>query len=479
MKTSPAKTVYDAGDAFDPTGLVVVARYKYGNSMKSFPVTPVIENGASLAEGQTTVTLSYTDGNVTQKCHVTITVNPPPKSLTGISVSYAPNKLNYTAGDNFDPTGMAVMASYDDNSKVTVTGYTIVNGNSLKFGQDSVEISYTEGGINKKCTQPINVKLKNGFTIMFDANGGSCSPTQVTTNLLGKLDSLPVPSLTGMSFRGWFFADTDNSVGTDTVYTEDTVLQARWYVSNATIAADSPVDGAKVSSCKNWSVTSPVGGYPTISASGVEWYEKGSSVPLADDAVFVGGKTYTLTIKSLGLSDGFYWLPGENSVTVNLFGEDKSYSVLPGQKIDASCDFTIDPVEYDILEGADQTYTLKSGKTLVFRCEGLFDDFTDLEVDGTVVDKENYATATGSTIVTLKSTYLDTLPAGTHQLKFIYKNGASKLVSFAVASPATSPVDPSPKTGDSTNTTLWLVMTVLSATGLAVTVISGKKKYNR
>lgn len=60
-------------------------------------------------------------------------------------------------GQDFDPTDMIVTATYSDGSTKEVIDYTIVNGSSLKKGQTSVEISYTEENVTKTTTQPITV----------------------------------------------------------------------------------------------------------------------------------------------------------------------------------------------------------------------------------------------------------------------------------------------------------------------------------
>ncbi len=78
-------------------------------------------------------------------------------TLTGISVSTPPTKTVYTAGESFDPTGMVVTAAYSDSTSAPVTGYTVTDGNNLTAGKTTVNISYTEDGVNKTTTQAITV----------------------------------------------------------------------------------------------------------------------------------------------------------------------------------------------------------------------------------------------------------------------------------------------------------------------------------
>ena len=63
------------------------------------------------------------------------------------------------------------------------------------------------------------------FTITFDAAGGTTPASQTTVD--GKLTSLPTSTRDGYNFLGWYTAGGDR-VTTDTVFTADTTLYARW-----------------------------------------------------------------------------------------------------------------------------------------------------------------------------------------------------------------------------------------------------------
>lgn len=77
-------------------------------------------------------------------------------SLSGITITKAPNTISYDHGDTFDPTGMVVYASYSNGSSKQVTNYTIVDS-SLEVGDTYVTISYTENGVTKTTTQAVSV----------------------------------------------------------------------------------------------------------------------------------------------------------------------------------------------------------------------------------------------------------------------------------------------------------------------------------
>ena len=75
------------------------------------------------------------------------------KTVVGIEITKPPLKTEYTAGEDFDPTGMVVTAFYDDKSQAVLqktgdgctTGYTIFRGTGLTQGQADVTIQYDDG----------------------------------------------------------------------------------------------------------------------------------------------------------------------------------------------------------------------------------------------------------------------------------------------------------------------------------------------
>lgn len=78
ITTPPAKTVYNAGDKFDPKGMVVTAVYE-DDSMAVLPETGyTIFHGENLQRERTYVTIQYNDGSGSSdvKVNLPITVNP-------------------------------------------------------------------------------------------------------------------------------------------------------------------------------------------------------------------------------------------------------------------------------------------------------------------------------------------------------------------------------------------------------------------
>ena len=86
---------------------------------------------------------------------------------------------------------------------------------------------------------------------------------------------------------------------------------------------------------------------------------------------------------------------------------------------------------YAITEGTGSSYALQSGSSLTVRGNGDFSKFTGIKVDGVQIGAENFEAKSGSTIVTLKSSYLDTLTAGTHSLEILWTDGSAS-TAFAI-----------------------------------------------
>ena len=74
----PNKTTYNAGDKFDPTGMVVTAHYTDGTTADLSRDQYVIFYGDKLTKGQTDVTIQYNDGSGSSniKTYQKITVKP-------------------------------------------------------------------------------------------------------------------------------------------------------------------------------------------------------------------------------------------------------------------------------------------------------------------------------------------------------------------------------------------------------------------
>lgn len=147
-------------------------------------------------------------------------------------------------------------------------------------------------------------------------------------------------------------------------------------------------------------------------------------------------------------------------------------------------------------EKTDSTYVQGSGKDLVIYCTGEFSKFVSAEMDGQLIDPSNYTVEEGSTVLTLASTYLDTLSVGKHVVTLNYVDGSISCdIMILRADQANSEknegtlqtngteqgnqnkvVGNSVKTGDSSHAMIWLMLIMASMLVSVITCAQVKKK---
>lgn len=135
--------------------------------------------------------------------------------------------------------------------------------------------------------------------------------------------------------------------------------------------------------------------------------------------------------------------------------------------------------DYRITEGSGSTFTKGSSAGLTFTANGAYSKFTGIEVDGKAVDADCYTAENGSTIITLKAEYLETLAAGEHTLTVLYTDGKAT-GTFTVAEKPAEVVDDdteSPQTGDDSNIALWIALLLASGAGISATAVLRRKRY--
>ena len=93
----------------------------------------------------------------------------------------------------------------------------------------------------------------------------------------------------------------------------------------------------------------------------------------------------------------------------------------------------IDGPEYSIIEGANQTYTINIDNGAKFRSDSELLNFDYAEIDGETIDSSNYELESGSTIITFKKEFMDTLKSNEeHILNLVFKDGREASATFNV-----------------------------------------------
>ena len=134
----------------------------------------------------------------------------------------------------------------------------------------------------------------------------------------------------------------------------------------------------------------------------------------------------------------------------------------------------VEKIVYEVTEGANQKYTITKNNEAKFKINADFRLFDDgkVYVDNELVDPKNYTAESGSTIITLKKEFVDTLSVGEHTLKVVFNDGGEAITTFNVAK-VTVPTD-NPNTGD--NIGFYIISGILSIVGLAVAGIFYRRK---
>ena len=116
----PTKTNYFVGESLDTTGMTVTANYS-DNTTKDVTSEASLSGFDSTTAGIKTITVTY------QGKTATFTVNVKSIDLTGIAIETKPIKLEYYVGEEFDPTGIKVTASYSNGTTADVTDNVTYN----------------------------------------------------------------------------------------------------------------------------------------------------------------------------------------------------------------------------------------------------------------------------------------------------------------------------------------------------------------
>ena len=134
----------------------------------------------------------------------------------------------------------------------------------------------------------------------------------------------------------------------------------------------------------------------------------------------------------------------------------------------------VEKIVYEVTEGANQKYTITKNNEAKFKINADFRLFDDgkVYVDNELVDPKNYTAESGSTIITLKKEFVDTLSVGEHTLKVVFNDGGEAITTFNVAK-VTVPTD-NPQTGD--NIIFYIISGILSIVGLAGAGIFYRRK---
>ena len=112
-----------------------------------------------------------------------------------------------------------------------------------------------------------------------------------------------------------------------------------------------------------------------------------------------------------------------------------------------------------LLNGANAEWSKGKKEGLTFSVDANISDFIGVKVDQQELDPSMYEVRSGSTIITLKPSYLESLSSGKHEIRMEFKSGIIQTY-FTIKKGSDSQT---PETGQQTNLYMWIGLLAASA----------------
>ena len=342
------------------------------------------------------------------------------------------------------PTDLTSIVGKTLGDVILPTGFTWNNlATVLTAGEQTYKATYTpEDTVNYKTITDIDITVvtKDLFDVNTSVNGGNGTITSSKTNVIE-----------GSVVEITFTPDTGYMI--DKVLVNGTVTEVTNNKLSLTVNGNKDVEVSYKKIPFTITVKDVTGA--TITPNGAV------SVNYGDN------KEFTITANA-----------GYKLVKVLVDGADKTSS-MTGDKLkleniisNIEIEVVVEKIVYEVTEGANQKYTITKNTEAKFKINADYNLFDGkVYVDDVLVDSENYTSESGSTIITFKQSYIDTLSEGEHTLKVAFTDGGEATTNFTVEK-VEEKITNNPKTSD--NIIIFVAMFIVSVLGIAITV-----KYNK
>ena len=160
VTTLPRRLAFLEGKGkLNVVGGMITVRYNTGITESIWMDKSMVSGFDNTVVGPQTLTVSYMGATTTYEVEIT------PKSITGITLTSLPAKLEYKEGEEFDPAGLEVTADYDNGDRAALTDadYSIAGFESVA-GEHTITVS--AGGFTATFTVTVTKGVKRG-----DADG--------------------------------------------------------------------------------------------------------------------------------------------------------------------------------------------------------------------------------------------------------------------------------------------------------------------
>ena len=378
------------------------------------------------ADGTATVTYTFPE---TAKAKLTSITAP-----TGITVA---NGTDYAAMGL--PTSVAIITEGNTETTAAVTWDTTTPASGSYDPRVLTEQSVT---LNGTVTCPPNidqnsVSLTTTITVTISAAGIVGAPTFAPA--AGTYTENQTVTLSSSTNGATLYYTTDGTTPTTGSHVYSGAISVTGTAGQSistTIKAIAVKDGMQTSSVASATyvieIPTPAPGTYAVTVNngtGDGSYAEGATVTITADAAPSGQEFDTWTVVSGGVT-----LASAISATTTFKMPASAVEVTATYKNKASEPNPPAPAPtpepepnppaptpaYTITAGAGGTYELSTDGTLTITCDGALDKLTGIYVNDKLVDAANYTLRSGSTILTFKASYLNTLSVGTYKVKFQY-----------------------------------------------------------
>lgn len=224
ITTPPTKTAYNAGETFDPAGMVVTATYSNGAKLTnpSYTFSPA----GALTTGDTAITVTYTEGGITKTATQAISVSFKPAASTtpiagvnyvsglqGLQASDVTSIANLISdcSDVTNETTFVYVDSGDTHRKISVGDQVMLPLNEtnyvfdvIGFNHDTLTTPTAYGAATATGKAGITFQMHDMFATEFAMNkdqtnaGGWTSCAMRSTHLPAILSQMPTEVQNGI-----------------------------------------------------------------------------------------------------------------------------------------------------------------------------------------------------------------------------------------------------------------------------------------